>query len=374
MAAAGSLLFAVCGVVWLFGAGEYPFGPTGPDGDRLSLMAFLPEQVAAALVAVSGLLGVPAAVVHVRSTQRRLACWLLLCTTALQVVVFGLLAPNHLVVVVTGYLLLLVGLPLALGVAILAAWRHGTIRAALLGVGVVAVAVQAVSGFLDWNNLEVMATGVAAVPGKLGSQPFFVFGAFLLGGCWAVLGVRALRVARGRCLRCGRPGARWTRPESAKQWGFWATWLAVICPLPSVVVRMTWLLPNPLGIPAAETDAGPAIRLFGFGLGLVTLAVAVVTLGLIRSWGEIWPRWMPYRGGREVPVKVVVIPGSVAAGLLLVGSPSLVQLNWISTDSMLENLGAFLLLPFPLWGAAVALATAAYHYRRRSTCPLCKQG
>lgn len=106
---------------------------------------------------------------------------------------------------------------------------------------------------------------------------------------------------------------------------------------------------------------------------MIAIGASIATLGLIRPWGETWPRWIPYAAGRPVPVKAVVIPGAVAATLLLVGSPSLVQLIWSADASMLTNLGHLLVFPFPVWGASVGLATAAYYYRRRGQCTACRE-
>jgi len=364
-----SLVYAVAGLAWLLEAGGYPFGPQPPDGERLSLLAHLPKDVGAGLIAVLGLLGVPAAIGHARTEWSTSAYWPLLVFTAVQVVVFGLLAPSVMVVILTGYLLVLVGLPVGIGWLIVGAWKQPATRVLLLGVAVVVITVELTTGLFDWAAFREVAAGMAGVPAKVGTTPLFVSGAFLLGCGWALLGVRGLRGERGRCLRCGRPGASWTRPESARRWGFWATIVAVLCPMPYALLRMTWLLPDPIGFDADDLNAEPGIKLFGLGLGLIALTSGIVTLGLIRPWGEVWPRWIPLVAGRPVPIKAAVIPGGVAATLLLVGSASLIGLLWSPDASTTKNLLFLLLLPFPLWGTSLALATAAYNYRRRPTCP-----
>ncbi|TCM51587.1 hypothetical protein [Kribbella sp. VKM Ac-2568] len=366
-----SLLYGVLGLAWLLGADWYPFGLVPPENEKLSLLAFLPEHVGAGLIAVLGFLGVPAALGHTRTEWSPTAYRPLLGFTALQVVVFGLLAPSVIVVIVTGYLLVLLGLPTAAALLIAGAWRQPTTRVVLLAIVLGLVVLERTTGLFDWGAFKELGHGLAGVPEKVGSRPLLVFGAFLLGAGWAVLGVRGLRTSRGRCVYCGRPSARWTRPEAARRWGFWATVVAALCPLPYALLRLTWLLPNPAGIGADQLDAEPGIRLFGLGLGTIALAAGIATLGLIRPWGETWPRWIPFAAGRPVPVKAAVIPGSVAATLLLVGSASLLQLNWSADASILENVGHLLLFPFPLWGASVALATAAYYYRRRTSCAVC---
>lgn len=368
-----SLVYAIAGVAWLLGAGGYAFGPVPPDDERLSLLAHLPDQVGAGLIAVLGVLGIPAAIAHARTEWSAAAYRPLLVFTALQVVVFGLLAPSVTVVVLTGYLLVLLGLPAGIVWLIVGAWKQPATRVLLIGVAAALVVVELTTGLFNWAAFRELAEGLAGVPAKVGTTPLFVSGAFLLGSGWAVLGVRGLRSARGRCLRCGRPGASWTQPEATRRWGFWATIVAALCPMPYALLRMTWLLPNPIGFDADELNAEPGIKMFGLGLGLISLASGIVTLGLIRPWGEVWPRWIPIVAGRPVPLKAAVVPGAVAATLLLVASASLIGLLWTPENSTVENILYLLVLPFPLWGASLAVATAAYYYRRRTTCSTCHQ-
>jgi hypothetical protein len=188
---------------------------------------------------------------------------------------------------------------------------------------------------------------------------------------WLLLAVRGLRAARARCVRCGRPGARWTRPGSAARWGRWATAVAVICPLPYALLRYTWLLPNPVGMTAEELAAEPGIRLFGLGLGTIALGAGLICIGLVRPWGEIWPRWVPFVAGRPVPMKAVLIPGGGAATVLLAGSVPMTTMMLQSDGVSWESVKMLLLFPFPLWGLAVGLGTLAYYYRRRPECPVC---
>ncbi|GAB2634041.1 hypothetical protein [Kribbella swartbergensis] len=373
LVAALSLVYGIAGLAWLRGAGGYAFGPVPPEGERLSLLAQLPDQVGAGLIAVLGVLGMPAALAHTRTEWSASAYRPLLGFTALQVIVFGLLAPSLTVVILAGYLLVLLGLPAGIVWLVAGAWKQPATRMLLLAVAVTVVVVESTTGLFDWSAFRELAAGVAGIPAKVGTTPLFVTAAFLLGCGWALLGVRGLRSARGRCLRCGRPGASWTRSESARRWGFWATIVAVLCPMPYALLRMTWLLPNPIGFDAAELNAEPGIKLFGLGLGLIALMSGIVTLGLIRPWGEVWPRWIPFLAGRPVPIKAAVVPGAVAATLLLVSSASLAGMLWSPDASTAENLLYLLILPFPLWGASVGLATAAYYYRRRPPCQICHQ-
>jgi hypothetical protein len=370
--AALSLLYGVLGLTWLLGGPlDYPFGPTAPDGDRISLLAFVPSDVGAGIVAVLGFLGVPAALGHTQTGWTPSAYRPLLLFTALQAVVFGLLAPSMTVIVIVGYLLVLVGLPVAFAFLVAGAWRQPVTRMLLLGVLALVAVLQFTTGLFDWQAFRELGSALADVPERIGAAPVFIFGALLLGVGWIALGVRTLRAARGHCLQCGC--AIRTDPESARRWGNWATIIAALCPMPYALVRMTWLLPTPigLGIDAATLDAEPGMKLFGLGLGVIALTSGIVTLGLIRPWGEIWPRWIPFLAGRPVPLKAALIPATTVAACLLVSSLSMVQMLWRPEESLLTNLGYLALFPFPLWGTSLAVATAAYYYRRRTPCTTC---
>jgi hypothetical protein len=372
--AAGSLYFGVFGTSWALGRGTFPFGVVPPDGDRLSVLSQLPVDLAAGLVGVLGCLGVPAALAFRRTGWSPSAYRPLLAFSAVQAVVFGLFSTDLIVVILTGYLLALLGVPAFLVFLLAGAVRQRTTRLLFGAVLAILMVLQLTNGLFDWSAIKQVAEGMSGVPAKVGVRPLFVAGAFALGGGWALLTIRGLRAARHRCETCGRPGARWTTAESARRWGFWATIVAVLCPMPYALLRLTWLLPNPVGFDAAELDADPGIKLFGVGLGVVALTSGLVTLGLIRPWGEVWPRWMPVLAGRPVPIRAAVIPGAIAATLLLVGSSSLIGMLWSSDATWQENVKGLLLFPFPLWGTAVALATAAYYYRRRGRCSSCHQG
>jgi hypothetical protein len=366
LVAALSAIAAVLGAWWAFGGDGYPFTAVGPDQDRMSVLALLPEQYGAGLIAVLGAIGVPAAL------ATRLRGWSpasyrpLLVTAAVEAVVFGLLCTEVVLVILAGYALVLVGVPAFLVMLVAGAVRQRGTRVLLVVLAAVLAVVALTTGVFNGPAFQQLADGLAGVPAKVGIRPVLVLGAFLLGVGWAVLGVRSYRAAGSRCDACGRPGAFWTAPASAARWGRRATIVAALCPMPYALLRFTWLLPDPLRFGAENLDAEPGIRMFGLGLGAVAFSAGVVTLGLIRPWGEVWPRWMPVLAGRPVPVKAAVIPAATAATVLLVASPSIVTLS--GSGEVLLNL---LLFPFPLWGLALGLATAAYYYRRRTRCTVC---
>lgn len=369
VAAVLSLLYGSLGVFWMFGGGGgYPFaaGGQGPP----SILTLLPERLGAAVLAVAGVAGVVAAVTLRRGVGAR-AVGPLLGVAITEVVVFAVLGANAGVISLAGYLLVLLGAPAAVVFLLLGATRTRGTRWLLAGIAVVLAAVQLATGLFDLRAFRDLATEMVGGFAKVGPGPLHWFAMFSLGVVWAALAVRLARERHGACLRCGRPAGRWTRPEVAARWGWWATIVAALCPMPYALTRFTWLLPDPLWFSAAELDVVPGTKLFGMGLGTVAFCCGLVTLGLIRPWGEVWPRWMPFVAGRPVPVKAAVVPGTAAALLLGIGSTSWLVMLATETTLAAERVLMAVLFPFPLWGAAVGLATLAYYFRRRGACATC---
>jgi hypothetical protein len=102
--------------------------------------------------------------------------------------------------------------------------------------------------------------------------------------------------------------------------------VAVGVPVLYAVTRWAWALGIPLGISERFLREGQEIGLWWAGAGLATIALcgAVLTLGLAQRWGEVFPRWVPFLSGRQVPIPLAVVPASIvsvlvtAAGLMFV--------------------------------------------------------
>ena len=124
------------------------------------------------------------------------------------------------------------------------------------------------------------------------------------------------------------------------------------------------------------------------GLFLATFGLvgAVLMLGLVQRWGEVFPRWMIGLAGRRVPIALAVVPASLVSVLLIVGGIGI----WSGLAQMVAKLAAggaegigiigeiiFQVGPtllFPVWGVALAVATLGYYYRRRGPCSVCGRG
>jgi hypothetical protein len=123
----------------------------------------------------------------------------------------------------------------------------------------------------------------------------------------------------------------------------------------------------------------------GLFLASFGLVGAVLMLGLVQRWGEVFPRWIIGLAGRRVPIALALVPAAIASVLLIVGGIAI----WSGLDQMVAALVAggagdkgliweilFQVGPtllFPVWGVALAVATLGYYERRRGPCRVCGQ-
>ena len=162
--------------------------------------------------------------------------------------------------------------------------------------------------------------------------------------------------------RDGRPAPRWA---------IRAAHLIPLVTLPSGL----WRIALVAGVPVGAFEHGAPAHTAGWqsvyivSLSVVSEAFALLALGLVQPWGEVFPRWLPWIGGRRVPplfaeaaataggVAVTLIWGYAAWGVLVDGN-----------DLGFSPAGFALLLacytPLLLWGPLLLAVTAAYHHRR----------
>ncbi|EFE74627.1 hypothetical protein K7395_24440 [Streptomyces filamentosus] len=151
---------------------------------------------------------------------------------------------------------------------------------------------------------------------------------------------------------------------------------AALTPVPSGL----WRIAIALGWDSGFTDEHlrpenfPGAESFHLiGLSLLAEAVGLLTLGLIHRWGEELPYWVPFLGGRRIPVPAAVIPASTGAALVTLITVS-GAFNWNDVDTMgapgsPEGVHYWVMtacyLPLLAWGPLLAVVTAAYYRRRR---------
>jgi hypothetical protein len=114
-------------------------------------------------------------------------------------------------------------------------------------------------------------------------------------------------------------------------------------------------------------DFNEPILWAGLGLAVSALAGAWLTCGLVRPWGEVFPRWLVGLHGRRVPVGLAVVPGLLVSVMVATAAKDAFQ---SFADGGLDVLVRWPLvtlpmLLWPLWAFALALATVSYGMRRR---------
>lgn len=346
-AVAWSLVYGALGVYWMVSGRGFPYTPeAASDGLGPLLGRFGPG---AAWIVVM-MAGIPAAAMGTAMLRRARALRLLFITAG------ALLA---------GVLLLLMT---ALDLLVLL----GYIPYAVLGLFTGSeVSQRVLAASTQWGTIH---------------QLLCLIGGFF----WLATTVCYARYSVGVCLYCGRRDGPegWTSPNQAARWGRIAVYVAMVAPVFYALTRYAWALGFPLGMSDDRLRQGQESGLWISGLFLATFGLvgAFLMLGLVQRWGEVFPRWMIGLAGRQVPIALAVVPAALASVLLVVGGIGI----WSGLSQMVANAAAtgakgmgligeiiFQLGPtllFPVWGAALAVATLGYYYRRRGPCRMCGRG
>jgi len=165
------------------------------------------------------------------------------------------------------------------------------------------------------------------------------------------------------------------------RWAVVAAHLPTWAVLPSGIWR---LLAFVAGVPLLErtTEGHTELEVFSgtaylLVLTVVTELLAYLTVGLVAPWGEVVPRWVPWLGGRVIPVRVAVVPAATGAAVLTVlWTYSLAMVAAGRTVQGGTDVGLHLhswqyaafwvaYAPLLLWGPLLGAVTIHY-YRRRS--------
>ncbi|GAA4507396.1 MULTISPECIES: hypothetical protein [Nonomuraea] len=307
-----SVSYLALGLLWALGGPGYPFD-AGRPGPGNTLLDPLAPAVGGSVLAVSALVAGGVAVLAARGRLTRAA--------AVVAVVAGaglaVLLPDVRIMMTAGYL------PVML-VAVLAGQAEFSL----------------IMSMLTWPSLNLLILTAAGV---------------------------SLMVLGTRALLADRPGSA----AGALRAGRYAVAVAVAVPVFYAVTRFGWLLGIPVGISDEFLAYIDEITPIGAGLAAVGLLGAVLTLGLVRPWGEVWPRWVPFLRGRPVPAR---LPACAALAVSLpITSAGLMYVRKKLGGERLgpagagDELGAWLPeMLWPLWGAALAVAALAYLSRRNA--------
>jgi hypothetical protein len=374
VAALWALAYGLLALHWTAGGSGFPFGAGDPDPGipkGLSILGGARQSVAAPVIAavmlgaalVAGLLGGP-----VKAGRAGIALESLAWAAA---VILGVVVPDYRPLVAIGHVpVLLAGKPFG--------WPEG-----------VSIASQ-----VPW---PVLNQGILMAGGVL----------------FALAALTHRRARRHACTACGRADAQAARAQASHAhaghahaghahaghagtghatggradakvagrdpaaWGRIAVWVAAGVPVVYAATRFAWALGVPLGFSAAQlrdmAAEMPGIWWGGAALGSMGLIGSVLTFGLIRPWGERFPRWVPGLRGRRVPVALAVVPAVAVAMAVTSAGLMFSRVLYLDPDpDKLAMMGPSVL--WPLWGAALAAAAVAYRIRRRGDCARCSPG
>ena len=161
------------------------------------------------------------------------------------------------------------------------------------------------------------------------------------------------------------------RAVAPPRWATVAAHAAALTPLPAGAWRLALALGFSGGYTKqglVELDLGGWGTAYVVGLTVLTELAALLTLGLVRPWGERLPSWLPALGGRRVRPRLAVVAAGVGAVLLLALWTPLLWW-WTLPHHDMTPAGAavvgLLYLPLVAWGPLLVAVTASYHRRHR---------
>ncbi|KOU14106.1 hypothetical protein ADK52_37175 [Streptomyces sp. WM6372] len=155
----------------------------------------------------------------------------------------------------------------------------------------------------------------------------------------------------------------------------WASITAHAIPL-LLLPQCLWRLPFAFGFEMGlDADGAMPSSLwvsvpYVFGLSLITEGLALLSLGLVRGWGEVAPAWLPFIGGKRIAPFAAIIPASLG-GLSATVFWAPVLLSWFGVGDAAgfssggwQILARLCIAPGMLWGPLVLVLTYAYYTRR----------
>ena len=332
-----SLAYGLLALAWALGASGYPYSSLVDPDARLSMLGSVDPQAGATVLVGLSLLGALAGAAMLGGGGRGAVRALAVGVGAVVAITFAVLVPDLRVVVAVAYTPVLLVLALV-------GWPAGVSLATAFPWPVV-------------HQLILMAGGIA----------------------WVGATIRYQRLSTHACERCGRRQGTGREREVAwaEVWGRRAVGLAVAIPLIYVATRWAWAFGVPLGMTAeALRDYTGNQRLGGVMLASVAAAGALLTTGLALPWGEGFPTWVPVIGKRWIPPNLAIAPASLMTVVLLSSGLSFVRGVIVGDLPFeLDNWGVVgPTLLWPVWGAALGVATLAYSYGRRGKCRTCGRG
>src|SRR6201995_787199 len=125
---------------------------------------------------------------------------------------------------------------------------------------------------------------------------------------------------------------------------------------------------------------GVPLWLYVILLSIVSELLAFTAVGLVSTWGEVFPRWIPGLRGRRVPALAAVVPAALGAavltllwtwtavnmslGLRIDGRPQAATAP-VSFGDWKGLVAVTAYAPLLLWGPLLGAVTISYWRRRR---------
>ncbi|MVA75127.1 hypothetical protein GC722_03655 [Auraticoccus sp. F435] len=344
-ATATSAVAALLGLGWLL-LPATSFFYSQPSSAWLSALAGpLPTTVVHTVAALTGV------AVGLAALARAVRRHVVVAGGVVQLLCFGVLLQSMGTLSIAGYLVAM-AMPVVLAVLLVQVVRRYPVARWLVGVPALVAAVVGV--VLGREALAALAATLGAGLAAQAPRMLVALLLLLVGTSWAAAVAAAL---------AGTPGAArataWvTRHRTV------LTVVAACGPLPYAVLRLSWLLPSSLVPPAlAPEGLDLSMRIWGLLLSSGAWLGSVLTLGLVRPWGEVFPRWVPGLAGRPVPVAAAAVPGGLVAAVLCF--TAVPMLFGLPEGTVVQVTTLALVFPCWLWGPALALAVWGYVGHRR---------
>ncbi|MCG5471406.1 hypothetical protein LADH09A_005399 [Micromonospora sp. LAH09] len=155
-------------------------------------------------------------------------------------------------------------------------------------------------------------------------------------------------------------------------WAFWAAYAVPLCVLPSAIWRLSLVF----------TDDAVTTWYMVF-LSVLSMGLALSTLGLVYRWGQQVPHWVPLLGRRSIPARPVVLVALIGGSLLVAiclylllnNTFHFVDRGWVGMgrDEPPHPAPGWDVLryyaPLVAWGPLVIAVAVDYHRRARRASP-----
>ncbi|MGW4648872.1 hypothetical protein [Kitasatospora sp. NPDC004289] len=179
-------------------------------------------------------------------------------------------------------------------------------------------------------------------------------------------------------LLAGTPAPTLAVVRPPAPWAVRTAQLAALTALPSGLWRIALGIGIPVGF-SGTLEAQMTAHMPGWGtvyvlaLSALAEALAFLTLGLVRPWGQRAPHWLPFIGGRRIAPATAAVPaalGALAVTLItLHGATTWYDPAAMGNPEAPHGLAGFLMTaaytPLLLWGPLLAVVTADFWRRSR---------